>query len=192
MAGITEQGSRLVRMTPWVIAGLILLMPLAAMLFTDEVAWDAADFAAMAAILFGACGVHELAGRRTGSRPYRAAVGIGLVAAIILVWISLAVGIIGPEDHPANLMFGGVLAIGVVGALLAGFRPRGMARASAAMACAQLAAGALALAAGWGSTGANWPWAVLCLSGFFAALWLLSAWLFRMAAQEPAFAGAAP
>jgi len=52
--------------------------------------------------------------------------------------------------------------------------------------------GVIALIAGLGSTGANWPGAIVFLTGFFAALWLLSAWLFRKAAREQTPAGAAP
>jgi hypothetical protein len=43
-----------------------------------------------------------------------------------------------------------------------------------------------------GATGANWPGAIVFLTGVFAALWLISAWLFRRAAQERTSAGAAP
>jgi hypothetical protein len=126
MAGSADNGSgrrgRLWRLAPWGIAVLILLLPLAAMPFTDEVAWDRVDFVLMGAMLFGACGAFELAARMTGNTAYRAAVGVAVVAAFILVWITLAVGIIGSEDNPANLMYGGVLAVGLLGALLVRFR----------------------------------------------------------------------
>jgi hypothetical protein len=195
MAGSADNGSgrrgRLWRLAPWGIAALILLLPLAAMLFTDEVAWDRVDFALMGAMLFGACGAFELAARMTGNTAYRAAVGVAVVAAFILVWITLAVGIIGSEDNPANLMYGGVLAVGLLGALLVRFRPQGMARASIATALAQALAGLTALIAGWGSTGANWPGAIMVLTAFFAALWLLCAWLFRKAAREEMSVGGA-
>jgi hypothetical protein len=79
------------------------------MTFTEQVAWDKADFALMGAMLFGACGVYELAARKTASFAYRAAVGVAVGAALILIWLTLAVGIIGSEDDPANLMYGGVL-----------------------------------------------------------------------------------
>jgi hypothetical protein len=176
------------RMAPWVIAAVILLLPLIAMQFTDQVVWDETDFAVIGAMLLCACGAFELAARMTGNIAYRAAVGFAVVAAFILVWINLAVGIIGSEDNPANLIYGGVLAIAILGALIVRFQPRGMARALAATALAQAMVGAIAVIAGLGSSGANWPGAIVFLTGFFAALWLVSAWLFRKAARQQASA----
>jgi hypothetical protein len=174
------------------IAALILLLPLLAMQFTDEVVWDETDFAVTGAILFGACGAYELAARMTRNIAYRAAVGVAVVAAVILIWINFAVGIIGSEDNPANLMYGGVLAVGILGAVIVRFKPHGMAGTLAATALAQALAGVIALVAGLGSAGANWPGAIVFLTGFFAALWLVSAWLFRKAALEQTSTGAAP
>jgi hypothetical protein len=196
MAGNTEDGGgrrgRFWRIAPWLIAALILLLPLVAMQFTDEVVWDETDFAVIGAMLFGACGAYELVARMTWNIAYRAAVGVAIVAAFILIWLNLAVGIIGSEDNPANLMYGGVLAVGMLGALIVRFQPHGMARALAATALAQASVGVIALIAGWGSTGADWPGAIVFLTGFFAALWLASAWLFRKAARQQTSAGAAP
>ncbi|WP_437967879.1 hypothetical protein WMF04_00655 [Sorangium sp. So ce260] len=172
------------RIAVWGIAALVLLLPLFAMQFTEEVAWDLADFAIFGAMLAGACGTYELAARATGSSAYRAAVGVALAAAFILVWMNLAVGIIGNEENPANLMYGGVLAVGIVGAILARFQPRGMGRALVATALAQALVAVIALIAGLGYT--------LILTGFFVALWLTSARLFQRAAREQARVGAAP
>ena len=184
-------GGSLWRIAVWGTAAVILLLPLIAMQFTDEVAWDETDFIVFGAMLAAACGAFELAARMTGNTAYRAAVGVAVVAAFILVWMNLAVGIIGSEDNPANLMYGGVLAVGFIGAVIARFRPDGMARALVATAFAQTLAGLVALIAGWGSTGENWPQVIVVLTLFFAALWLLSAWLFRKAAREQTSASAA-
>jgi hypothetical protein len=195
MAGKADGGSRRARfwrIGPWAAAALILLTPLVAMPFTDEVVWDETDFAVMGAMLFGGCGAYELAARMTGNVAYRAAAGVAVVAAFILVWMNLAVGIIGSEDNSANLMYAGVLAVGVLGAFLVRFKPRGMARALAATALAQVSVGAIALIAGLGSTGANWPQVIVVLTGFFTTLWLVSAWLFGKAAREEFFAGPPP
>jgi hypothetical protein len=172
----------------WGIATLILLLPLIAMQFTDEVAWDEADFVLIGVMLFGACGLYELATRMTGNIAYRAGVGVSVGAAFVLIWINLAVGIIGSEENPANLFFGGVLAVGILGALIVRFRAHGMACALAATALAQAMVGLFVLIAGLDSANANWPGTVVLLTGLFAMLWLVSAWLFRRAAREQTLA----
>jgi len=195
MAGNTDGGGRRGipwRMIGWGAAALVLLLPLVAMRFTDEVAWNAFDFAVMGALLGGVGLGFELAVRRTGNLAYRAAVGVALAVAFLLVWISGAVGLIGSEQEHANLLYGGVLAVGLLGAIVARFRPAGMARAMAAAALAQALAPVMASIFGWGSTASIWSAAVLVLTGFFAALWLTSAWLFRRAVGEQTPAGAAP
>ena len=186
MAGNAEngggrRGSRW-RIAVWDVASLILLLPLVAMQFTDEVNWDVADFAFAGALLIGTGITYELAVRKTGDTAYRAAVGVALAAAFILVWLSLGVGIIGRDGDPANLMYFGVLAVGIIGALIARFRPRGMARALFATALAQTSVAVIALVAGLG-----YPWSgpleLSVLNGFFVALFVGSAWLFRRAAR---------
>jgi hypothetical protein len=169
----------------------MLLLPLFAMQITDEVKWNAADFAIFGAMLAVGCATFELAARMTGDTLYRAAVGVAVVAGFILVWINLAVGLIGSEGDPANLMYGGVLAVAIIGAFIARFRPHGMACALAATALAQVLVGVIALAAGFGSTAPSFPEAIVFLTGFFVGLWLTSAWLFRKAARERTPAGAA-
>jgi hypothetical protein len=162
----------------WGGAGALLLLPLAAMRVSDQVNWGAEDFVVFGAMLLGACGCWELAARRRGSRAARAGAGLAVVTAFVLVWINLAVGVVGPEDDPVNRVFFGVLGVAVIGAGLARARPRGMARALAATAVAQMLAAGIALAAGGGPAGE-----VLALNGGFAGLWLASAWLFRRAAR---------
>jgi hypothetical protein len=168
----------------WGSAALLLLLPWVAMHFTQEVNWTFSDFVVFGAMLFVACGTYELAARMSGSTPYRAAVGVAVAAGFLLVWVNLAVGILGSEANPANLMFGGVLAVGGVGALFARFRPEGMVRALVGTAVAQALVEVIALVAGWGSA--------LALTVFFVALWLTSAQLFRRAAREQDPAAAAP
>jgi hypothetical protein len=174
----------------WGVAVLILLLPLFAMQVTDRVVWDVADFTVFGALLVGAGVTYELAARKTGDAAYRSATGVALAAAFILVWLSLGVGVIGRDGDPANLMYFGVLAVGIVGAITTRFRPYGMARALFATALAQALVAVIALVAGFGSTGRNWPLDILVLTGFFVGLWLLSARLFREAARKQQPAGA--
>jgi hypothetical protein len=159
----------------------LLLVPLAAMRLTDEVDWSGADFVVAGALLFAAGMTYKMVSARLGNTAYRAAVGIAVAAALLLVWANLAVGLIGSEENPANLMYLGVLAVAVIGALLARLRPQGMARAMLATALALVVVAVTALVA----HGYLWrqPLEVLGVSGFFAALFVASAWLFRRAAQ---------
>jgi hypothetical protein len=154
------------------------------MQFSDEVTWDETDFIVFGAMLLGACGTYELAARMTGNAAFRAAVGVAVVASFLLIWINLAVGIIGSEDNPANLMYAGVLVVGIIGGLIGRFQPRGMAWTLITMAVAQALVGVIALVAGLGSTGENWPRPIVVLTVFFAAAWLVSAWLFRRAETQ--------
>lgn len=159
-------------------AGLALLLPWLATHWTEEARWDLADFVLFGGMLLGACGTYELAARVTSNWAYRAAAAVALATAFILTWMNLAVGIIGSEDNPANMMYVGVLAVGAIGALLARFRARGMAHALIAAAVAQALVAVIALLAGFGYT--------FILTGFFVALWLTSAQLFSKAARQQA------
>lgn len=160
----------------WGAAATLLLLPLAAMQFTDEVEWDLADFVVFGAMLVGACGSYELATRVSRDRAYRAGAGVALAAAFILVWMNLAVGVIGSEDNPANWLFAGVLGVGGLGALVGRFRPGGMARAMIATALAQVLVALIAVIAGWGS--------IFPLTALFVAVWLVAARLFSRAARR--------
>ncbi|HJQ09025.1 MAG TPA: hypothetical protein VJ836_06105 [Candidatus Saccharimonadales bacterium] len=73
---------------------LILLVPLVAMQFTDEVRWDLRDFVAIGALLIGAGLVFELVTTRVNAK-YRPAVAVIIIAAVLLIWAELAVGIFG-------------------------------------------------------------------------------------------------
>ena len=172
-------------------AAFMLLLPLLAMQITDEVVWDLADFAVAWTLLVGAGLTYKLVARKMGSIAYRAGGGVAVATALLLVWMNLAVGLIGNEDNPANLMYGGVLAIGIIGTLIARFQPHGMARALFATALAQALVAVIALIAGLGYP-ASGPLEILILNGLFAGLWVGSAWLFRNAAREQPPAGAGP
>lgn len=163
------------RIAVWGGAALLLLLPLVAMQFTTEVAWTGFDFLLFGVMLAVLGGGIELAVRMSRHYAYRAAAGIALVTGFLLVWMNLAVGIIGNEENPANLMFAAVLAVGLVGALIVRFRAEGLARTMVAMAAAMML---VAVAAQIGGA-FIWPLAVV-----FSGLWLASAWLFRKAARD--------
>jgi hypothetical protein len=158
----------------------LLLLPLLAMQFTDEVVWDLTDFVVAGVLLFGAGLTYELVARKGGTVAYRAAVGVAVAAALLLVWMNLAVGLIGSEDNPANLMYSGVLAVGLIGAYIARLQPREMARALFATALAQVLVPVIAMMI-WRPPLTSGLLGVFVLNTFFVALWVVSALLFRHA-----------
>jgi hypothetical protein len=169
----------------------ILLVPLVAMQFSDEVVWNLADFAVAGFFLFGAGLTYELVARKGGNMAYRVAVGVAVAAALMLLWLMGAVGVIGEEGDRADLMYFGVLAVGIIGAVIARFQPHGMARALLATALAQGLVAVIALIAGKHQAPISSVFEIVGLNGFFVALFIGSAWLFRRAGrrQPPAHAG---
>lgn len=72
--------------------GLVLLVPLVAMQFTEEVNWDGTDFLVMGMLLLGMGSLFVLLSRSV-SRRYRLAIGFACTAVFLYVWAELAVGI---------------------------------------------------------------------------------------------------
>ena len=162
------------------IAGLLAL-PAVAMQFTDEVRWGPEDFLAMG-LMLGTVGVGmEIAVRISRSLAYRMAFALSLAAGFLVLWINLAVGIIGGEDEMANAPYAFVLLIAVLGTLASLFRARGMAWTMAAAAVMQAVVPVLA----WfdGVAAVTRP-EVGYLTVFFCGMWGVAAALFRQASRE--------
>lgn len=168
------KGSRW-RIIGWSIAAGLILLPLVAMRFTSEVNWTVSDFL-FALLLIGSVGLaYELAVRVTSNIAYRAGIGAALAGAFLLIWVNGAVGMIGSEANPYNLLFGGVILIALAGAIVARFQARGMVWAMGAAAVAQAVIGLVGLASDpLGGT----------LSTAMAAIWVLAALLFQRAARQ--------
>lgn len=162
----------------------LLLIPLAASLWLDTFNWGLLDFVVTAAILFVAGLSFDLITRRSGSAIYRAAFFVAIGTAAFLFFSNLAVGVIGSEDEPANLMYPAVIAVAAIGAILARFRPAGMARAMFAAALAQASTIAIALLLGMQYLpGVTVP-ELFMVNGFFMMGWIVAGLLFRRAGAE--------
>jgi hypothetical protein len=74
---------------------ILLLIPLIAMRFTNEVKWGPFDFMVAAVLLFGAGLACEFVLRTVKSTQYRLAVVGAILLALFIVWAELAVGLIG-------------------------------------------------------------------------------------------------
>lgn len=186
MNGTMENGSATaswrgsgLRRAMWATAAGLLALPAVAMRFTTEVNWTASDFVVMGVLIAAACGAVEVGMRMSGHLAYRAGVVVGVGGAFLLVWINLAVGILGSEDNPSNLMYLAVLLTGLVGAPLVRFRARGLVRVLLAMAAVQVAVPIVALATDPAAAGPLHM--VAGVTAFFLGPWLVAAALFRMA-----------
>lgn len=179
------------RLSMWA-AGIValLMIPLIGTLLGsgiegEGVYWTPFDFIFMSVLLFGAALTYELLVTRIESGTYRIAVGIAVVTAVALVWINGAVGIIGSEDNPANLMYFGVLATGFIGAVISRLQPQKMAWTLFVMAVLQMLVPTIALIIALPQLTAEPPGIVrvFFLNAFFAMAWTTSGLLFRQAAE---------
>lgn len=82
-----------IRILMWSAIVALLLLPAVAMRFTAEINWGPEDFAA-AAVLLGSAGLALEMAFRLLTTPLRRIMAAGaILAALLLVWVELAVGI---------------------------------------------------------------------------------------------------
>ena len=120
----------------------------------------------------------------TNNTNYRVALAIAAGAALFLVLGIGALGVIGAEGDRADLMFLGVLAIGIGGAMITRLRPEGMVRTMSATAAATMIVGVVAITLGKHQADESSVLEILGLSGMYASLFAASAWRFRAAAAH--------
>ena len=160
---------------------------------TERSPADLMALAVDALIIVGAI-VYTVANRHNAA--YRWAVGLALAATFVLFYMVGAVALLGPEigRNIADLIYFGVPTVGVLGAIVAGFRPHGMAWTMSAAAFAVLLL-PLILIAGLTPLSPNvagelFPTGPLLFHSPFAALFFGSAWLFRKSARARPHVGA--
>ena len=74
---------------------VLLSIPFIAMQFTDEVNWTLFDFVVAGALLLGTGLMCEFVLRKASKTKYKIAICLAILAAFLLVWAELAVGIFG-------------------------------------------------------------------------------------------------
>lgn len=162
----------------------ILMIPFIAMQFTSEVVWTLSDFIIAGVLIMGTGCAYLFVTRKPGPIAYRVAVGLALGTGFFLIWSNLAVGVIGSEDNPINLWFFGVIAIGIIGAFISGFKADGMVITLFATAIAQALIAFVAIFGGYYQSPPSSVIEILGVNGFFVTLWVVSALMFRYAAQN--------
>lgn len=181
------------RLIGWSIPVGLLLLPLIAMQFTQAVDWGVFDFILMGALMGIVGGGIELAVKLSHSTRYRVAAVLALMAGFMMIWVNLAVGIIGDGDHPVNLLYFVVVMGGLVGTVTSRFRPAGLATTLYLMVIALVLIGVGVIVTGSfpAATPASDAQAiealviqVLGITGFFSMLFLVPALLFQQAAKD--------
>jgi predicted membrane channel-forming protein YqfA (hemolysin III family) len=166
------------------ITGAILLLPFIGMQFSDEVNWTLSDFVFAGVMIFGTGLFYKFITRKSQDMLYRVAIGFALLTGFILIWVNMAVGIVGSEDNPANLMYFAVIAVGLIGALLARFESNKMASVMFVMTGAQGIVAVIILTLGLYQTPPSSVVHIISVSGFFMVLFIVSGFFFRYAIQE--------
>jgi hypothetical protein len=149
--------------------------------FVEGWNWEFLGFVRIGAVIFGFGLAYELVTRNVDTIAYRTAVGVALVTALALLWgnfVQMA------DVNPAAMIYFGVPLVGIIGAVLARFRPAGMMRSLFATALAQ----ALVLTSALIRNPHVTSWAPPVARGFagnalFVILFVVSALLFRAAAR---------
>ena len=76
-------------------AAILLCIPAIAMLFTDEVKWSGLDFTVAGILLFGTAWLLDWVISRVTEKRIRILLVVGLLLMLLLIWLELAVGILG-------------------------------------------------------------------------------------------------
>lgn len=158
----------------WIGALCLWLLPRLAMEYTDEVRWDARDFAVFAGLLAGLTLAWELALRSAVGVLARLAALAAIGAAFLLVWANLAVGLVGGEHAPVNVLWTALVLVAAASACWVRWEPRAMVKVLLASALTQ----ALIAAAAYAIVGTSALPALV-----MASVWLLPAGLYALAAR---------
>jgi len=81
-------------LTVFVVTALVLMLPLIAMQFSEEVNWKPGDFIVIGTILIGAGLAFVYTARRIDDAGWRLALAGAFFVALLYVWAELAVGVI--------------------------------------------------------------------------------------------------
>jgi hypothetical protein len=157
----------------------ILMVPLIAMQFTKEVNWQSADFAVFGAMLLSVGLAYEFLAAKMGAFRYKAAMALALVGAFILLWGNMAVGLIGSEEEPLNLMYYAVIGFFIFGSAMARIRPHEMMRVMFVTATIQFLITLGALSLRMGELSGKTLAASVGINSVIIALFIVSALLFR-------------
>lgn len=160
----------------------ILVIPLIAMQFSTHVNWSFSDFIIMGVMIFMTGSSYVLITRYAPNITYRLAMGSVIGFTFLLVWINLAVGLIGSGPHIGNLLYMGVIVVILVGTYLSDFKTIGMARAMFAVVISLGIVAGIQFFLGIQNYPGSSVEEIIAVNGFFMMLYAVSSLIFKYAA----------
>ena len=146
--------------------------------FGSEITWGAEDYFVAWLLFLGAAGIYKQLAVSGSDLYHRLGVGLSAFTVLALVWVNLAVGMIGSEDDPANRLYY-FLALGALFSIFAaGRRPAWLARVMFVAALCQLLVPWIAFLL-WPAPAHQAVVRILLFNLLFAVSWLLAAFLFK-------------
>lgn len=159
----------------------LMTIPLMAKLFVDDFQWTGFDFLAATLMLLAAGTFYQVIARKALNTTYRVACALAAFTSLFLLWANLAVGLIGSENNPANLMYLGVLGVEFLGIAIARFEARKMGITMFATAAAVAVVGLIALIGNMGDAVTE----TIGVNAMFVFLFGMAGLLFRNASGKP-------
>ena len=178
----TIKNANPIRLLAWGAALLLWLLPAIAMQFTAEVNWTALDFTVFA-VMIGSVGLAlDRLVHLSANASFRLASIALMFTSFLLIWVNLAVGIIGGDSEPLNLLYALVLVAGAVMAWAGRFTPNAMLNCCLSMAVTQSVITLIAIILGWGQPYST-PMMLFIGNGIFILGFLTAGALFYHAAR---------
>ena len=164
----------------WGAAGALVLV---AVLAIEAVRQGEYALVIMAGLFAFGCAIVERGTQTAAAWAYRGGAVLAMLTGLGQVYMNLAVGLIGSEDDPINLMFFAIVLLALLGSLGVRARAGAMVWVMGVAALTQLVAGVVGMVFQIGLTEPR-PEGVAFLTVYFAGLWLNAAALFRTAARQ--------
>ena len=158
----------------------ILLVPFLIMQFTNEVNWSLFDFLIMGGIIFGSGLALRYFVNQSDQLAYRIGIALAIGTTFLLIWANLAVGLIASGANTANLMYIGVIGIGITGAFMTRLAAKGAERTMYAIVLGLVLHTIIALGIGAHKLPGSSPMEIFMVNGFFIFLYLCAALAFRV------------
>ena len=167
-----------------IITVFLLMIPFVAMQITNEVNWSTTDFLLVGILLFSSGLTFVLVTRNSANLIYRIAMGSAIGITLLLVWVNLAVGLIGSGPHAGNLMYIGVLIIVISGIFISRFNAHGMQLTMFGTALSLVVIAVIALLLNMDDYPGSSVTEIIGVNAFFGTLFLISGLLFRHVSLE--------